>query len=368
MKQTKQANKSNILVVDDKPVNLKVLIAMLTEQGYLVRPAISGQLALTAVQETPPDLILLDINMPGLNGYEVCQQLKADEKTRDIPVIFISALDETWDKVTAFTVGGVDYITKPFQFEEVLARINTHLTICNLQRSLQEQVAELDAFAHTVAHDLKGPLSSITASIAILSEEIAPMIDEDVQQLLQVGANAGRRMSNIIDELLLLASVRKGEVQMTSLNMGDIVTQVKNRLLHMVEEYQAEIITPPNWSPALGYAPWIEEVWANYLSNALKYGGDPPRLELGSTPQPDGMFRFWIRDNGPGLTPADQAILFTEFTRLNEVRAQGHGLGLSIVRRIVKKLGGQVGVESEGLPGKGSVFYFTLPTSLSTPV
>ncbi|TEU16795.1 MAG: response regulator [Anaerolineales bacterium] len=131
-------NKGNILIVDDTPANLKVLTSMLTAQGYQVRPAINGQLALKAIQEAAPDLILLDIVMPEIDGYEVCQRLKADEQTRDIPVIFISARGETEDKVKAFAVGGVDYITKPFQGEEVLARINAHLTIRNLQKSLQE--------------------------------------------------------------------------------------------------------------------------------------------------------------------------------------------------------------------------------------
>jgi sigma-B regulation protein RsbU (phosphoserine phosphatase) len=130
--------KGDILIVDDMPVNLRLLSNMLTEQGYKVRSVINGQMALTATQAAAPDLILLDINMPDMNGYEVCERLKTDEHTRDIPVIFISALDEIHDKVMAFTVGGVDYITKPFQFEEVLARVETHLSLRRLQRQLQD--------------------------------------------------------------------------------------------------------------------------------------------------------------------------------------------------------------------------------------
>ncbi|MEW5958532.1 MAG: response regulator, partial [Chloroflexota bacterium] len=126
MSQTKPSQ-NNILIVDDMPANLKVLAVMLAEQGHQVRPALSGQLALTAVQEAPPDLILLDVAMPDMDGYEVCRQLKADEQTAAIPIIFISARDETEDKVKALTLGGVDYITKPFQVEEVLSRVNTHL-------------------------------------------------------------------------------------------------------------------------------------------------------------------------------------------------------------------------------------------------
>ena len=135
---SREGTAGNLLIVDDKPANLRLLAAMLTKQGYKVRSAISGSLALTAARAAPPELILLDINMPEMNGYEVCQQMKADEKLRDIPIIFISALDETEDKVNAFTVGGVDYITKPFQLEEVLARVRTHLSLRNLQKELQE--------------------------------------------------------------------------------------------------------------------------------------------------------------------------------------------------------------------------------------
>lgn len=138
-----QTAKANILVVDDTLDNLRLLMGMLSKQGYVVRPAPNGSLALTAAQSDPPDLILLDIKMPEKDGYQVCQELKADRRTSDIPVIFLSALDEVFDKVKAFAVGGVDYITKPFQFEEVLARIENQLTIRNLQRQLKAQNTQL---------------------------------------------------------------------------------------------------------------------------------------------------------------------------------------------------------------------------------
>ncbi|HEY9707058.1 MAG TPA: response regulator, partial [Oculatellaceae cyanobacterium] len=136
-------SKGNILVVDDTPANLRLLVGILTEKGYKVRPVPNGELALSAARGFPPDLILLDIMMPEMNGYEVCSELKADERTRDIPVIFISAINDVLDKVKAFSVGGVDYITKPFHVEEVLARVAAHLTICNLQKNLQDKNEEL---------------------------------------------------------------------------------------------------------------------------------------------------------------------------------------------------------------------------------
>jgi two-component system, sensor histidine kinase and response regulator len=383
------AVKGNILIVDDSPANLRLLASMLGEQGYKVRPVISGTMGLTAARAAVPDLILLDINMPDMNGFDVCRQLKAGEPTRDVPIIFISALDEIEDKLHAFTVGGVDYITKPFQFEEVLARVETHLALRRLQRQLEEantelarnlvelqaRNEELDAFAHTVAHDLKNPLTALVGYSTMLEARYDAMEIEQVARVAAAIAKNGRRMTNIIEELLLLAGVRKMEhVEVQPLDMGPIVDEVLARLQDMIHEHGARIVRRDEWPLARGRAGWVEEVWANYLSNAIKYGGTPPQIELGYTPgeraaQPESgchdteraasKITFWVRDNGPGLTPEEQARLFAPFERLHQVRAEGHGLGLSIVRRIVNKLGGEVGVESA--PGEGSLFYFTLP-------
>lgn len=146
--------KGDILIVDDTLPNLRLLSTMLTEYDFEVRGVPNGALALTVARSSPPDLILLDINMPGMNGYEVCQQLKADPQTEAIPVIFISALDEVLDKVRAFAVGGVDYITKPFQVEEILARVKTHLTLRNLQRQLEQANQELARLNDTLQAEL----------------------------------------------------------------------------------------------------------------------------------------------------------------------------------------------------------------------
>jgi serine phosphatase RsbU (regulator of sigma subunit) len=139
-----QKSKGNILIVDDTPANLRLLSNVLSGQGYQVRPVPDGALAISAAQMAPPDLILLDIKMPKMNGYEVCEQLKADVKTRDVPIIFISALDAIQDKISAFAVGGVDYVTKPFQVEEVLARVHTHLTLRNFHKQLQDHSEKME--------------------------------------------------------------------------------------------------------------------------------------------------------------------------------------------------------------------------------
>jgi signal transduction histidine kinase len=167
-------------------------------------------------------------------------------------------------------------------------------------------------------------------------------------------------MNNIVDELLLLSEVRKHEADTQPVDMGSVVSAATERLAHLIEDHEALVTVPDAWPIAEGYAPWLEEVWVNYLSNALKYGGDPPQIELGAIVH-DRNIRFWVRDNGSGIAPKDQDRLFTPFTRLDQARAQGHGLGLSVVRRIMDKLDGTVGVESSGMPGEGSLFYFGLP-------
>jgi two-component system sensor histidine kinase/response regulator len=170
-------------------------------------------------------------------------------------------------------------------------------------------------------------------------------------------------MNNIIEELMVLAGVRNQTVAAQPLDMASVVAEAYQRVEYLVRESHAEVSLPAHWPIALGHGPWVEEVWVNYLSNAIKYGGSPagvPHVELGATPQDDGCVRFWVHDDGPGLSAADQTRLFTQFERLDQVRTTGHGLGLSIVKRIVEKLGGQVAVESA--VGMGSTFSFTLPT------
>ncbi len=239
---------------------------------------------------------------------------------------------------------------------------------CSLAQ-LEERNKELDAFAHTVAHDLKTSLTDIFVYADLLLEDRACMSAADVQASLETIASSSQKMARVVDELLLLAQMRKTEVQIVPLDMDAVVTEALKRLQPTIEAEHAQITLPASWPSADGHAAWVEEVWVNYISNALKYGGQPPHVTLGAEPAWP-LMRFWVRDNGLGLSPEAQSHLFAEFTQLQQANHAGHGLGLSIVRRIVEQLGGQVGVESTQSreDGHGSTFYFTLPASHEPPV
>ena len=353
-------DREKILIVDDQEDNLQLLYGLLRSvKEFDILVASDGPSSLEVVEISPPDLILLDVMMPGLNGFEVCRRLKSAPATMHIPIIFMTALTETSSKVEGFSVGGVDYITKPFQQEEVLARIRTHLTIGRLQRELRNQNAQLDAFAHTAAHDLKNPLNGILGTVELArfacEDQNIPAIQEELEKI----ANLTNKTSDIIEALLLLAGTSKHtQLFLEPFDMGYVMPKVRERMEFMLEEYDADLHMPEEWPFVSGYPAWVEEIWVNYLSNALKYGGRPPQVELGYDEEPEQV-RFWVRDNGPGLSAEQQDELFVPFSRLHTQRAEGHGLGLSIVRQISERLGGVAGVEST--PGQGCSFYFTLP-------
>ncbi len=228
--------------------------------------------------------------------------------------------------------------------------------------ALEARNEELDAFAHTVAHDLKSPLTRLIGASTILRRSYDSLSTEKRLYYLEAIEKVGYQMSSIVEALLFMANVRSLDaVTLVPLDMKVLVESVEERLSHLIEEHDVEVIKPRQWPQAIGYAPWIREIWANYLSNAIKYGGTPPKVELGYQIEAGAnRVRFWVRDNGVGLTDDQIEKLFVPFSRIEQARAEGNGLGLSIVRRIVEKLGGNVEVEST--LGEGSTFSFSLPT------
>jgi signal transduction histidine kinase len=248
---------------------------------------------------------------------------------------------------------------------EIAERKQAEEALRQRTKDLEKRNQELDAYAHTVAHDLKSPLSSLIGFADLLESRYEQLPNERIPYYLGIIGQNGRKIVNIIDELLLLASVRQLEgVTIEPLDMASIVQDARQRLADVIKEHNAEIIIAETLPASLGHRPWVEEVVVNYVSNAIRYGGVPPVVKVGATADTaDGYVHFWVRDNGKGLTTEEQSRLFTPFTQLTQFSAKGHGLGLSIVQRIVDRLNGQVGIESE--VGQGSTFFFTLPRAVA---
>lgn len=229
------------------------------------------------------------------------------------------------------------------------------------QQRNESTIAALESFAGTVAHDLKNPLNMVLTTAEVVNNLFHELPADDIRDYLAKISRQAKKMDAIIDELMVLASVDADQVPRQPLDITSILQEVRIRIEHYLYDYpDARIAMPQRWPLAAGHPPWVEEVFINYMTNALKYGGTPPIVRLGAETLEDGMIRFWVRDNGPGIGHAQQSSLFKPWQRLNpKLRAKGHGLGLSIVKRIVERLGGEVGVMSA--PGHGTEFWFTLP-------
>lgn len=374
--------KASVLVVDDKPENLRLLSAILTEQGYEVRQALSGRIALTAAQTRPPDLVLLDIKMPDMNGYQVCEQLKTHERTRHIPVIFLSALDRPPDKIKGFSAGGADYITKPFQESEVLVRVQHQLEIAcwrqrlqqqnlQLQQEIHDRIAieqelirsneDLEQFARAVSHDLQQPLQSLLGFSKILSMKYPHLPDAEVSRYICRIVQAGERMQQLIEDLLAYSQVdisRSLEV----VDCNRILAEAIENLQAAISEKQAQLIISP-LPQVQGKPAQLMQLFQNLLGNALKftYPAVPPLVQMSAEPL-DDRWLFQIRDNGIGIESQNYDRLFQLFVRLNpHDRYPGTGIGLATCKKIVESHGGRIWLESQ--PGNGTTFFFTLPNS-----
>ncbi len=354
-----------ILIIEDDELVRSTLSDILDLNGFSTVVTGDGCEGLALAKRDQPALIITDLNLPGMTGFELLEAFRADVVLRSIPVIVISANVDRADTRRGMELGAADFITKPFTEEEVLHSIAARL-------DKKELLDELDAFAHTVAHDLKNPLAVLSGRLELLNMMLGENADAQLRQQVHEAGKAATRMVGIIEELLILSGVRRQAVKSVPLDMAVIVTEATAQLGNSFEKSATHIELPDSWPAAVGHAPWVVQVWVNYLSNAVKYGGATPQIQLGAEAHADGLSaRFWVQDNGPGLDAAAQALMFIPFSHIGTMRVDGHGLGLSIVRRIVEKLGGTVGVVSS--PGAGTRFWFTLPTTIrsktnSTPL
>ena len=381
---------ASILVVDDIPANLQVLAGMLRDRGYKVRPVPSGKLALLAARHDPPDLILLDINMPEMNGYEVCQHLKADDMLQGIPVIFISALSDQLDKLKAFAIGGVDYITKPFQIEELYARVETHLKVRRLQIELEESNARMakanevlcrkqqelsdlhhrkDEFLAMLSHELRSPLAPILNAVQLL--RLQTNENELQQQARIIIERQVTQLTRLVDDLMEVSRITTGRVQLRQdrVAVSDIVEQAVETARPLIDQRQQELTVslPPQPIWLNADAARLQQVVVNLLTNAAKYTADGGQIWL-SVQQEGDECVLRLRDTGVGIAPAVLPRIFDLFTQAERSldRSQGGlGIGLALVHRMVEMHQGTV--EADSVLGQGSEFVVRLPVVL-TPV
>ncbi len=357
---------ATILVVDDTPANLRLLTTMLRDGGYKVRPVSGGEMALRAVEARAPDLVLLDVNMPGMDGYEVCRRLKADPRWADIPVLFISALTDTADKVRAFQAGGVDYVGKPFQFEEVDARVRTHLELRRKSLALAESLARLqemeqmrDTLTHMIAHDMRSPLLALQISVQLLADAVIAN-DADAANLATMARRGAAQVVEMVSQMLDVSRLEAGKMELQRANT-DIVELARESLatLRPLASSRVLELEAPDRLLAEFDRNLIRRVIGNLLANAIKFtdAAGHIRVEIRTV---DGNARVAVVDDGPGIPPDQHEHIFEKFGQTTGgARKGGSGLGLTFCRMAVEAHGGMIGLEST--PGQGSTFWFTLP-------
>jgi signal transduction histidine kinase len=402
-------NRGNILIVDDTPENLQVLSATLLDRGYKVRGVINGKMAIRAAKSGSPDLILLDIKMPEMNGYEVCAKLKADGETSEIPVIFISALDEVLDKVKAFQIGGVDYITKPFQVEEVLARVEHQLTIKRLQKELiarnnqlQQEIVERkkaeeqaaaasqakSQFVANMSHELRTPLNAILGFTQVMSRD-SLLSNENIENLRIIN-RSGQHLLELINDVLDLSKIEAGIVALdessfdlyqvldTLEEMFQIKAETKN--LHLKFSVQSQV---PQYIKTDEKK--LRVCLINLLGNSIKFtenGGEillrvgvetvpflsgETEIDSNSISNERCVIFFEVQDTGVGIAAEEMDTLFNAFvqTEAGKKAADGTGLGLNITKKYVEIMGGNIEVSS--ILGEGTTFKFNIKLCAVAP-
>lgn len=370
------SEKIDVLAVDDQSSNLTLLVDLLSERGYTVRPAIRGSQALKAMAEQKPEVVLLDVTMPEMDGYEVCRAMKKDARLKNVPVIFVSALTETFDKVKGFEAGGVDYITKPFEVAELEARIQAHVQLRRLQAQTIDQHAQLtrahrrlnrletlrDNLTHMLAHDLRNPLGVISISLNMLRAQLENGSLDYMGELMNQASQQAHMMEVMIDDLI---DIRRLEENSLPLNREphDLLALLSDACASLAfDDSQVAVESEERASDLICDGSLIKRLLMNLLSNAEKFtptGGEIVVRILDDGPD---QIRFEVKDSGPGIDQDHQDKIFRKFWQArthNGEAAASSGLGLTFCQLVAEAHEGSIGVQSR--PGQGCTFWVTMP-------
>ena len=353
--------KPQILIVDDLVLNSRILSEILKNEGFDISIASGGEDALQFLNTHPCDLVLMDIQMPDMDGLEVCRIMKNQAHTQSVPVIFLTALSETNEVLQGFEAGGVDYVLKPFNLPELKARVRTQVNLRLAMKKITETNRDLEQLIYTVSHDLKAPLHSIMGYSQYISKDLLEnkpqdRIQNDAVRIYEIAAKA----TAFVGDLLNLSRASLKDVQVSQFPMQLLVEDVLKDLMPSLEKAQGTTIFSGEWGLVSTDKDRIREIWQNLIQNALKYRSPDRNLELiFQAAQRDQEYTFSLTDNGIGIAGENLPRLFTLFEKVDE-KTEGSGVGLAIVKKILTRLGGTVEVTSPG-KDQGSTFSFTLP-------
>lgn len=363
-----------ILIVDDVPQNLQILRSTLQKSNYRIAAANNGEVALRYLQKNVPDLILLDVMMPMINGFDVCKQIKEQERLKDIPVIFLTARTEKDDVITGFNAGGVDYITKPFNMSELMSRVKTHIslkkardTILKMNERLIALNTEKTELMHITSHDLKNPLTAILMHAQSL-KDLNPSESENFESGEAI-LRSGSKMLGIITNLLDIQRLEAGQEDSTP-ELVD-VTELISQTLKEHQSHAKRKAIDLQWAPKnelfFTESNWrlLQQIIDNLLSNALKYTPPNGKIMIDIQTHSEQTLCLSIEDNGPGFTSQDRQYLFQKFARLSArptADEDSTGLGLSIVKHLCELL--EIEIELKTQPGEGSQFTLILPRKI----
>jgi two-component system sensor histidine kinase/response regulator len=361
-----------ILAVDDDRINLRIIGGILRHEGYEIAEASSGEQALELYASFSPNLVLLDVMMPGIDGFTTCRTLKKTYGDKCAPVIFVTAKSEADDVVMGFDAGGVDYLTKPFRPKEVVARIRTHLSnqqLVEQQKHLVTQLskanADKDRFLGMCAHDLRNPLSSIRGLAELMDEDAIGVLTAEQKEVIQTIHGASQSMLQLVNELLDVATIEGGQLKLDKVPTS--VSEIVERSVHLSNMEAAKKNTRiemvrTNGDPVVDVdRNKMRQVVDNIISNAVKYSpkGSIVTVVIHGDANVAG---FAVRDSGPGIPDNERHLLFKDYGRLSAKPTGGEkstGLGLAICRKIVEAHNGTIGVEN--IPGRGAEFIVRLP-------
>jgi len=355
-----------LLVVDDKESNIQVVGAALGKLGFEILPATSGRQAFQRLAVRRPDLILLDLLMPEMDGFEVCRRIRENANWAEIPLIFLSSADDKGLIVRALESGGVDYITKPFNHAELVTRVRTHLTLKRASDALKQLAEDRDELLGILTHDLKNHLGGMDMSAQLLRDRTEALADPKLRLMAENISQSSSQMLAFVKEFLANASADHGlNLKPEPVNLPDAAARVvqQHQGVAKCKQLAFKVVLPPgNGVLVQADAAALNQVLDNLLSNAIKFS--PPGKQIRLTVCPPGAryVECQVQDEGPGFTEDDKTRMFRRYSRLSARPTAGEpstGLGLSIVKKLVLAMHGELACEST--PGKGATFAFRLP-------